>query len=539
MRTSESRPATLLLRNGRIYPDATDPRPAGALLIADGFVVAVGEEANGRAESADVIEILDLKGRTVLPGLCDAHIHLEKYGRALSMIDCEAEKAVVLERVRERAVQLPPGAWILGHGWNQNTWGGHGTAAELDAVAPENPVYLTAKSLHAAWTNTAGMRLAGLHSASPDPPGGGLVRDASGSPTGVLLEAAMTLVAERIPQPTTEAVVADLVAAQDTLWRFGLTAVHDFDGSRCFEALQVLHSERRLGLRVLKSIPAERIEDAIALGLRGGFGDDRLRIGHLKLFADGALGPRTAAMLRDFDDQPGNTGILLLDRESIFETGVRASRIGLPLAIHAIGDRANHEVLEGLASLRAYERENFLPALRHRIEHLQLLHPDDVARPAALGVVASMQPIHATSDMPMAIPAWGERSRWGYAWKSQKERGVLLAFGSDAPVESPNPFEGLHAAVTRRRVNGAPGPEGWIPEEKLTIADALAGFTAGPAATAGMADRVGKLAPGFHADLIVLEDDPFTLDPGGLAGLRPVATMVAGAWVYRANLAAF
>lgn len=359
------------------------------------------------------------------------------------------------------------------------------------------------------------------------------MRDAAGAPTGILLEGAMSLVAERLPQPTTEAVAADLVAAQEALWRFGITAVHDFDGTRCFEALQALHADRRLGLRVLKSIPAERLEEAVALGLRGGFGDDRLRIGHLKLFADGALGPRTAAMLRPFDDEPSNGGILLADREAIFEIGAKASRIGLPLAIHAIGDRANHEVLEGLASLREFERGQGLPALRHRVEHLQLLHPDDIGRPSALGIAASMQPIHATSDMAMAVPAWGDRNRYAYAWKAQLERGARLAFGSDAPVESPNPFLGLHAAITRRRADGAPDPEGWIPEERLSIAEALAAFTTGPASVAGLSGRVGCLQAGFYADLILLDSDPFMIPADGLRETRPMATMVGGAWVFQ------
>lgn len=528
-------PSSVLIRNARIYVRASAPTPTEAILLTAGRVAATGLEAERLADTLATVEILDLAGRTILPGLCDAHLHLEMYARSLAMVDCETSKEECLRRVQARARQLKHGSWILGHGWNQNDWGGHGTAAELDSVAPDHPVYLTAKSLHAAWANSAALLLAGVHSSTPDLPGGALVRDASGAPTGVLLEGAMALVADQIPPPSVEVVAEEILAAQEILWQFGITAVHDFDGPRCFQALQVLHAERRLGLHVLKSIPLDQLEHAASVGLRGGFGDDWLRIGHLKIFADGALGPRTAAMLHPYADEPGNMGIELLDREGLLEVGMKAARLGLPLAVHAIGDRANHEVLEGFAALRAFEGAEGLPALRHRIEHLQLVHFDDVARPAELDVIASMQPIHATSDMPMAIRAWGDRNRYAYAWRSQLDHGAMLAFGSDAPVDSPNPFLGLHAAVTRRRLDGSPSEDGWISEQRLSLAEALDAFTTAPARTAGYADRVGQLLPGFYADLIVLEKDPFTVPPGSLATISPLATMVAGEWVFRSE----
>jgi predicted amidohydrolase YtcJ len=478
-------------------------------------------------------EVVNLKGRTILPGLCDAHLHLEKYARSVSQIDCETpSRDECLRRVQERVRQARPGQWILGHGWNQNDWGGHGSAAELDRIAPDNPVYLTAKSLHAAWANTPALRAASITAATPDPTGGAIMHDAEGVPTGILLESAMAIVGDRLPEPSPTTVAQEIAAAQRTLWSYGITAVHDFDGPRCFRALQILHEQGSLRLHVLKSIPIELLDEAVDLGVQSGLGDDWLRLGHVKIFADGALGPRTAAMLQAYAGEPGNTGISLIDREGILEAGIRAGRSGLPLAIHAIGDRANHEVLEGLTALRLHEQEHGLAPLRHRIEHLQLLLPDDVARPASLGLVASMQPIHATSDMPMADRFWGERSRYGYAWNSQLKLGAPLAFGSDAPVESPNPFLGLHAAVTRRRADGSPGPEGWIPEQRISLEAALRGFTEGPAHAAGLEDRLGRLEPGCYADLIVLDADPYRLPPDGLLRLLPLATMVAGRWVY-------
>jgi hypothetical protein len=319
------------------------------------------------------------------------------------------------------------------------------------------------------------------------------------------------------------------------LWQIGLTGAHDFDRRLCFAALQVLHERGELSLRITKSLPLEDLEHAIALGLRTGFGDDLLRIGSIKAFADGALGPRTAAMLQPYEGEPDNRGMLLLDAEELFEHGRSAVQNGLSLAVHAIGDRANHEVLNALTQLRAVERQLSpeRPALRHRIEHVQIIHPDDAGRLVQAGIIASMQPIHATSDYLMADRYWGERSASAYAWRTMLEHDTPLAFGSDAPVESPNPFWGLHAAVTRQRPDGSPGTQGWYPEQRLSVIEALQGFTTGAAYAAGMEDRLGMLASGFLADLLVLDTDPFTSQPEALMDIRPLGTMVEGQWVYR------
>jgi predicted amidohydrolase YtcJ len=330
----------------------------------------------------------------------------------------------------------------------------------------------------------------------------------------------------------------------------GLTGVHDFDGSRCFAALQLLHQRGELQFRVVKSIPLIDLPHAAALGLRSGFGDDFLRIGSVKAFADGALGPRTAAMFQPYENELGeggqphaepNRGMLLLDAEELFEHGRLAVESGLSLAIHAIGDLANHEVLDAFAQLRDYEKKAALktaasqssPPLRHRIEHVQLIHPGDAHRLAELGVIASMQPLHAPSDMLMADRFWGERAAFAYAWRTQLVQGATLAFGSDAPVESPNPFWGLHAAVTRRRFDGSPSPEGWYPAQRLTLLEALQAYSNGSAYAAGMEDRLGRLAPGCLADLLVLDEDPFRCDPERLHEICPAATMGAGAWVHQ------
>jgi len=535
----------LILHNAHIHTQNPSQPTASAIVIDRERILAVGD-ADDLFKQYPNAEKQDMHGRVIVPGLTDAHLHLKLYSLALQKIDCETDtKDECLRRVAERVKKSKPGEWILGHGWNQNVWQspplprgeglgvrGFPHATELDSIAPNNPVYLTSKSIHSAWTNTKAMQMANITTSTPDPHNGQIQRDTKGNATGILLETAMELVANIIPEPTVKEIASAVEKAQPILWKMGLTGVHDFDRRDSFMALQQLHAQNKLKLRVLKNMPVELLNEAHALGLRGGFGDDMLRIGNVKVFMDGALGPHTAAMFQPYIGEENNRGILNMDGEELFEHGRKAAQVGLGMTVHAIGDRANHEVLNAYEQLRNYENENHLPHMRHRIEHVQILHPDDAPRLAQLNVIASMQPIHATSDMLMADKFWGERSRLAYAMKTQLDFGAPLALGSDAPVESPNPFLGLHAAVTRRRDDGSPSAEGWYAEQKLSMAEAFAGYTLGAAYAAYMEDRLGSLAPNFLADLIVLDKDPFTCNPNELLTLQSSATMVAGEWVY-------
>ncbi|MFC2028734.1 amidohydrolase [Chloroflexota bacterium] len=522
-----------LLINVRIHTLDGSSSPADALLIRNGRIASLGRQ-DEFSHLSDVISRQDLGGRIILPGLTDAHIHLQQYAMSFQRLDCETDTLEeCLDRIADRAASSAPGEWILGHGWNQNSWDGNfGNANQLDRAAPLNPVYLTAKSLHAAWANSQALSISGVNSTSMDPENGRIVKNELGDPTGILLEKAMKILEDNIPEPSTEAMAELLKHAQSELWKFGLTAVHDFDKRTCFDGLQRLNQTGDLKLRVMKSIPEDDLHHAIGVGLRSGFGDDFLWMGSLKLFADGALGPRTAAMMEPYDGFPQNTGMLNMDREEIFEIGSEAVQNGISLAIHAIGDRANHEVLESFSRLRRFEKENDLHPARHRIEHLQLLHPGDIDRLAKMNLVASMQPVHQPSDRIMAENYWGDRNQYAYALRSQLESGAVLAFGSDAPVESPNPFLGIHAAVTRRAVDGSPGESGWYPNQRLSVAEALQAFTQGPAYASGREDRLGKIKEGFLADLVVLEQDPFEIHPFELKEIKPVSTMVSGEWVF-------
>lgn len=537
-----------LLYNANIHTLDSNHPSASAILIAGGRIIAVGEKDKLESLARGKVEKQDMKGKTILPGLTDAHIHLQYYSLGLAKVDCETKtKEECLRRVAERARNSKPGEWVLGHGWNQNEWnsspsgtsypkgGGQGegwpTASELDAIAPNNPVYLTVKSLHAAWANTSALNLAGITNDTPNPKDGAIQRDAQGGATGILLETAMSLVSHIIPEASINDIEQAIQKAQPILWKMGITGIHDFDRRDSFMALQSLRASSKLKLRVNKNIPVESVEQANELGLRTGFGDEWLWIGSVKAFMDGALGPHTAAMFHPYENEPDNKGILNMDGEELFEHCRKAADVGLSMTVHAIGDRANHEVLNAYEQLRKYETEKGLPHLRHRIEHVQVIHPDDAPRLAKLNVVASMQPIHAPSDMFAADRFWGNRSSLAYAWRTQLNYGAPLAFGSDAPVESPNPFLGLHAAVTRRRADGSPSAEGWYPEQKLTLAEALSAYTLGAAYAANAEHRLGKLAENYLADLIVLDRDPFEIDPNHLLTLESTATMINGEWV--------
>lgn len=528
-----------LLHNANIYTlDNSQPK-ASAVLIDGGRILAVGAKDTLDAMSHGRVEKQDMQGKTILPGLTDAHFHFQYYALSLAKIDCETKtKKECLRRVAERVKNAKPGEWVLGHGWNHNEWSADEalpTAADLDTLAPNNPVYLTAKSLHAAWANTSALNLAGITNDTPDPKDGVIQRDASGRATGALLESAMSLVEDILPEPSLSEIAAAIESALPVLWKMGLTGVHDFDRRDSFMALQQLHAQGRLKLRVNKNLPVESLDHAFELGLRTGFGNDWLWIGSVKAFMDGALGPHTAAMFQPYLNETDNRGILNMDGEELFEYCRRAADVGLGMTVHAIGDRANHEVLNAYEQLRKYETEKGLPHLRHRVEHVQILHPDDAPRFAELNVIASMQPIHAPSDMPAADRLWGERSALAYAWRTQLHHGAHLAFGSDAPVESPNPFWGLHAAITRRRADGTPSAEGWYPEQKLTLAEALSAYTAGAAYAANAEHRLGKLAQNYLADLIVLEQDIFSVEPDQLLTMNASATMINGEWVYTSS----
>jgi predicted amidohydrolase YtcJ len=517
-------------------------------------IVATGGDEDIRDLLVPGGEWIDLGGRTVTPGLVDAHVHFQSFALNLQRVALHEvpSKEEALRRIVE-AVQATTAGWLLGRGWTQELWADRAfpTAADLDAVSSHVPLYLAHKSGHAAWVNSRALQLAGVGASTADPPGGQIQRDSSGQPTGILFESAMDLVANHIPPPTPVEVAAAMRAAQPVCWQAGLTGLHDFDGRTSFQALQMLYEAGELGLRVVKNIPVYRMDHAIGIGLRSGYGNDWLRIGGVKIFADGALGPRTAYMIAPYEGEPENRGIAVTEKEEMMALAAEASAAGLSVTIHAIGDRANHDVLDVYEAVRRQElAASGLPhdgdeealrkaisrlaaPLRHRIEHVQIIHPADQPRLAALRIVASMQPSHATSDMEMADRYWGERARHSYAFRTVLDSGATLVFGSDSPIESIEPLPGLYAAVTRRRADGRPGPDGWFPEQRLSVAETVRGFTLAAAETSGQTARQGSITPGKLADLTIYQDDIFTLPPETLLTTKVDATIAGGVFRHR------
>lgn len=523
--------------NGNIITlDERQPR-ASALAIWQGRIVAVGDDEIVLPLSSAKTAQHNLDGLTVIPGLIDAHIHWEWTARAMQSVDLfeVPSKEEALRRVAERVATLESGDWVLGRGWAQDIWPDRQfpSAADLDRVAPANPCFFQAKSGHAAWANSAALQLAGIDVHTLDPEGGRIVRDHNGQPTGVLLETAIALVGDLVPTPTHEQLADAMLRAQEKAHAAGLTGIHDFDDPSALAALQVMRERGQLGLRVVKQINQRWLDAALESGIRSGFGDHWLRFGNLKLFSDGALGPRTALMVEPYENEPNNLGIAVLSKDEMTELASRASASGIATTIHAIGDRAVHDVLDVFEAVRGEElrRGESTAERRHRIEHVQIIHPSDKHRLAELDIIASMQPIHATSDWEVADRWWGNRAQWAYNARLQIDQNVKFAFGSDSPIEPFEPLLGIYAAVSRQTIDGRP-EGGWYPELRLTMEEALHGYTVGAAYAGRMEAHQGRLAPGLLADLVVLNRDPYVTPPEGLLQTQIVGTMVDGVWRY-------
>ncbi len=526
--------ADQVLYNGDIHTmDSAAPR-AKAIALSGNWVLATGSDAEMRALLPSSGKEMDLQGKTVVPGFTDSHLHFMSYGLSLLQIDLAEVPTLdeALARVAARAKTTPAGQWLLGRGWDHSLWtgGGFPSRHELDRVAPQHPVWLRRKCGHVGWANTRALKLAGIDARTPDPPGGAIDHEPeTGEPTGILKETAMDLVADLFEEPSIEEASSAIRAAIANAHKHGLTGVHTMEGPAAFRALQQMQADGELKMRILMQIPEANLEAGVQAGLRSGFGNEVLRIGGLKVFADGALGARTAHMLEPFEGEPDNYGIAVADAQHLKEVVGKASQAGIACFIHAIGDRANREVLDAVEASRQAGQGS---GLRHRIEHTQILHPDDIPRLAELEVIASMQPIHATQDMLLADSLWGARSAGAYAFRSLLDAGAVLAFGSDCPVEDLNVMKGIHAASTRRRADGSPGREGWYPQERLSVSEAVYAYTAGAAYASGEETIKGTLSPGKLADLVVLSQDIFAIDPMTILDTKVVATMFDGAFVY-------
>lgn len=525
-----SQMADLAVVNARIYTVNPKQPRAAALAVWRGVIAAVGDDVSGLIGAST--KVIDAHGAAVVPGLIDAHGHVEGLGTFLDDLDfrgMRSEKEIA-EKVHAAAKGAKPGEWILGRAWDQNLWEAKQfpTADSISAATPNNPVALTRVDGHATWVNRKAMEIADLNAATQDPVGGKVMRDASGKPTGVLIDGARSLVERKIPAAPQEQVERRILRGLTECARLGITTVHDAGvGEAGIEAYHALMRSGKMPVRAYVMIGGTgRLFDAWLV--RGPEVGDYLTVRSVKLVADGALGSRGAAMLEPYSDDPGNHGLLILNRAAIRAAAEKAVARGFQVNTHAIGDAANRAALDAYGDVLKGSNDK-----RFRIEHAQIIAPEDFAKFQRYSVIASMQATHATSDMPWAQTRVGpERIRGAYAWQTLRKLGVHLPNGSDFPVESPNPLWGLYAAITRQDKSGLPAG-GWLPDQRLSREEALRSWTIEGAYAAFEEAQKGSLEPGKLADFIMLSGDVMTMPEPEIWKTRVMLTVVGGRIVYQ------
>lgn len=527
----------LIVTNARIYTVDQNRPVVDAMAIRDGRIVATGPSRLIGAMKGAGTQVVDLDGRTVIPGMIDAHVHLVGLGQGLRTVDLRGSTSYdeVIARVVERAKATPPGQWILGRAWDQNDWADtrFPTHERLSAAVPNHPVFLTRVDGHAALANAAAMKAAGLTAASKDPFGGQILRDARNAPTGVLIDRAMGLVAGAIPPMSAGELRDAVVAATREMNRWGLTSVHDAGvGRNAIDAYEEVARAGDFSVRnyVMVANDDSTIAHYLRRGPQRGLYDGRLWIQAIKISADGALGSRGAALLEPYSDDPKTTGLALVPPGRVRQVSLQALEKGFQVNVHAIGDRANRTVLDEFEQAL---RERPVADHRFRVEHAQILHPDDIPRFAQLGVIPSMQASHQTSDMYWAGNRLGQQRLLGaYAWRSLLNSGVIIPNGSDLPVEKTNPLISFHAAIARQDENNWPAG-GWFPEQRMTREEALKSMTIWAAWSAFMEKEVGSLEPGKYADFVVLDQDIMQVPAELVLRTHVLSTWLGGKAVYR------
>ena len=505
------------------------------LVFSDaGTVVATGDAAS-LSQYPEAIRI-DGNGRTLLPGLTDAHAHVYGLGflaRSLDLVGSTSLRETV-RRIAEYSESAPHSSWIQGRGWNQVLWAADKfpSAADIDAVVADRPVWLRRIDGHAGWANSKAIEIAGIDDDTPDPTGGKIVRDKSGKATGIFVDKAMALVTKHVPAPGKADIREAYLEATRYLVSLGVTGVHDAGISiQDAEVYMAMADDDELDMRIYAMLAgAGENLDAMRKPLTA-YGDDRLDIAAVKLYADGALGSRGAAMIEPYSDDAENRGLPFYSTDELTGFTQKANGMGFQVGIHAIGDFGNRMALDAFDTVQGGAPSE----LRNRVEHAQIITLDDIPRFAELGVIASMQPIHATSDMNMAEDRVGpERIKGGYAWQRLLESGAVIASGSDFPVEFANPWHGLHAAVTRQNRGGEPAT-GWYADQALSRAEALHSFTLAAAYAAHQEDRLGSLEPGKWADFIIIDRDYFDVAAEEIDDIKVLETWVGGKRVYQAG----
>lgn len=539
--TPKQQVATLVIKNANIYTVDGAFSKSAAIAVSGQYLVYVGNNAGVAPFIGSDTEVLDLRGLTILPGIIEGHMHLPMLGENLLNINAYwKRRQVILDAVAARIREVAPGEWILGFGWNNEVWEdkNYPTKAELDLIAPDNPVVLTRTDGHMIWVNSRALKLAGITRETQNPQGGEILKDAVGNPTGCLTDTAMKPVLTLIPKLSKARKKEALLKGQAHLLSLGITSLVNAGTSvEDIENIKELYQEGKLKIRIYALISSawgkelgDNEEMYFARGPEVGLFDQHLTIRGIKLFADGSLGARSAALFDDYNDRPGHRGNLIYSEDELYRLVKKARAYNYQIATHAIGDAAVNQVLN------VYERvlqENPLPDHRYRVEHFQVATLEDISRLAELSVIPSMQATHATSDKNMAENRIGAtRMRGAYAWRTIIDSGAIIVNGSDAPVEPANPFYGLYAAVTRMDRDGEP-EGGWYPNQRMTRTEALKSFTVWAAYGQFEEKLKGSLETGKLADFIVIDRDYMQCPVAEIKDITPLLTVIGGKTLYR------
>jgi predicted amidohydrolase YtcJ len=534
--------ADWIFTGGPILSGHNGWQPVEAAAVGGGRVIAFGSEEEVLALRGPGTRMVPLEGRALIPGLIDAHLHILGYAMTLDSLAVAGMPSLeaVKQAVASEAARRPAGEWVGGRGWDQDRWAEkrEPTRHDLDQVSPNHPVYLQRNCNHVAIVNTAALRLAGITAETPDPEGGQIDRDpATGEPTGMLRENAQGLVQRVLPGMTHERKRVLLKQAMREALSYGITGMHTDDVDRHaggFDQAEDLFRSAiaEAPIRITQMIPMAGVAEGHARGIVTGVGDEFYRYGQVKLFADGSLGGRTAALLAPYSDDPSTAGIYIHSREMFIDLVAKAHALGDQVGCHCIGDGAARLFIDAVTEA---QRRAPRPDARHRMIHAQILSDELMGAMAAAGIVGDIQPVFLKSDgYWFAERVGAERAKTSYAWRSLLERGIPLCGGSDCPIEPLNIWYGIYCAVTRKDLNGHPAG-GWNPSERLSVAEALDLYTRGAAYATFQEGFVGALAPGMVADLVVLDRDPFTCEPSELKDVKPILTMVGGAVAFEAS----
>jgi predicted amidohydrolase YtcJ len=517
--------------SAKVYTGLENNPWVEAVGVKDGRIAAIGsnqEVKDALPEAKD----LGLSGTLVSPGLVDAHCHFAHSGYWMLMVDLRGVTSLAKcrEIIKQAAKNLKPGQWLLGRAWNHTIWeeGREPNKADLDDIVPDNPAVMTRACGHSSWLNSKALEAIGIGADTPDPPGGKYDKGEDGEPTGMVREA-MKIIRKNTPGLSLEEWKDAILAIQAKAVESGLTGVHTCESLNEWKAFKALEDEGKLKIRVHHLLQADDLDEAEAMGLKPGMGSDRLWVGHLKLFADGSLGAGTALLCEDYSDEPGCCGLPFLDSPELNEKVLKGYSLGYDVATHAIGDLAGQNAISAYAK----GREKYPGDHRDQVEHVQLICAEDLDRYRDMDVTASVQPVFTSTDWHVATRRWGEeRLNRAYIWKTMQEHGIRLQFGSDSPVEPIQPILGLQAAVLRQTPDLKP-EGGWQPQERLSLEEALHGFTANAAYTARKEDVMGSLKPGNWADITVFEKDLSQTPPEEWSKVEAAATIIGGEVVFR------